>query len=101
MTRKKKSLDFAQLEPLDKLTSEEKALHDALQKGKYESLYNTKTVKKYAEIFERSRKQRKVISLRIPTQDYMAIKVKAAHLGLPYQALINSIIHQYVNGQLK
>jgi predicted DNA binding CopG/RHH family protein len=61
---------------------------------------DNKTINKYAEIFKNHAKQRKVISLRLPKQDYFAIKAKAVQLGLPYQALINSLIHRYVNGDL-
>jgi predicted DNA binding CopG/RHH family protein len=101
MRKKKIGVDFSQLEPVDQLTEEEQAWHNALRSRKLEFHGDAKTIQKYAEIFKQSRKERKAISLRIPTQDYFAIKAKAANLGLPYQALINSLIHQYINGQLK
>jgi predicted DNA binding CopG/RHH family protein len=92
------SIDLTQLEPIDKLDSEEAALHEALTKGNFTFDSSRKTQQHYAELFESSRKQRRAISLRIPEQDYLAIRTKAAELGLPYQALINSLIHQYVMG---
>ncbi len=100
MNKKKTHIDLTQLEPIDVLTPEEQALHQALQHGEFQFHNDDKTINKYAEIFKNSAKQRKVISLRIPKQDYFAIKAQASHLGIPYQALINSLIHRYVNGEL-
>ncbi len=97
MAKKKLLIDLTQLEPLDHLDSEEAALHQALQIGEFEFQSDPKTVTKYAEIFKNNGEQRKAISLRIPKNDYFAIKLKASALGLPYQALINSLIHQYVS----
>ncbi len=94
-------IDLTQLEPLDSLEPDEKALHRALQKGEFIFDGSEKTLEHYAEIFANSSKQRQAISLRIPTQDYLAIKAKAAEQGLPYQALINSVIHRYITGALK
>lgn len=95
---KKIKIDLTQLEPLDELTEEEQELHQEITKGNIEFDGDSKTISKYAEIFKNNAKQRKAISLRLPKNDYLAIKVEAAKLGLPYQALINSIIHQYVTG---
>ena len=100
MKSKKMHIDLTQLEPADVLDAEERALHQALQAGDFILHADQNTIKKYAKIFKESSKQRKAISLRIPTQDYFAIKSKASQLGLPYQALINSLIHRYVTGDL-
>src|SRR3990167_385559 len=100
MKRKKTRIILTELEPLDELDEEEQALHQALLAGDFTFQSDPSILKKYAEIFKESSKQRKAISLRIPTQDYFAIKTKASELGLPYQALINSLIHRYVTGDL-
>ncbi len=97
--QKKAHIDLTQLKPVDMLTDEEQLLHEALTNGQFEFQNDSKTITKYAEIFTNSAKQRKAISLRLPKQDYFAIKAKAMQLGLPYQALINSLIHRYVNGE--
>jgi predicted DNA binding CopG/RHH family protein len=47
-------------------------------------------------IFDESRKSRP-ISLRINEQDLSLLKEKANKNGLPYQTMINVIIHKYVN----
>lgn len=96
----RKVLDVSQLNPVDTLDQEEKTLHALLQSGEMVLDTRPETLAKYTTLFKENRKQRKAISLRLPLQDYVAIKTKAAALGLPYQALINSVIHQYVTGQL-
>jgi predicted DNA binding CopG/RHH family protein len=39
-------------------------------------------------------------SLRLDASDVSKIRDEADRLGIPYQTLIGSIIHRYVNGQL-
>lgn len=43
----------------------------------------------------------KSITLRLNDSDLTAIKIKATIQGIPYQTLISSILHQYLNGSLK
>lgn len=40
--------------------------------------------------------KRKRISISIPERDLRKLKVRAAEEGMPYQTLINSILHKYV-----
>ena len=51
---------------------------------------------KFDKIISESRKSRP-ISLRINEQDLNLLKDKASKNGLPYQTMINVIIHRYVN----
>ena len=96
-SEKKPMIDFSEYEVVDVLDEEEQAIHNALLAGEYESHNDPETINYYGEIFRNAAKQRKAISLRIPTNDYFAIRTKAKNLGLPYQALINSIIHRYIS----
>lgn len=43
---------------------------------------------------------RTMISLKIDANDLADIKTEAERLGMPYQTLINSILHRYANGEL-
>ncbi len=40
------------------------------------------------------------VSVRIDAADLALLKDEAARLGLPYQTLLGSIVHQYVTGEL-
>ena len=50
-------------------------------------------------VLEKSRKTRS-INIRISEYDLETVKRKAEREGLPYQTLISSILHKYVNDQL-
>ena len=41
------------------------------------------------------------INIRLSRRDLLGIQRKAARKGVPYQALISSMIHQYVEGELQ
>ena len=43
---------------------------------------------------------KKQISARLSVQDLAKLKVKAMAKGIPYQTLLGSIVHQYVEGRL-
>ena len=45
-------------------------------------------------------KKNKAISLRIADYDLEKLKEKAQKEGIPYQTLINSILHKYITNQL-
>ena len=40
------------------------------------------------------------ISLRLAEKDLQSLKKKALALGIPYQTLIGSILHQYAEGKI-
>jgi predicted DNA binding CopG/RHH family protein len=43
---------------------------------------------------------RVMISLKIEANNLADLKTEAERLGMPYQTLINSILHRYVSGEL-
>lgn len=43
--------------------------------------------------------KRQRISISIPERDLARLKARAAEEGMPYQTLINSILHKYVEGR--
>jgi len=45
-------------------------------------------------------KKNKAISLRISEYDLEKLKEKAASDGIPYQTLINTVLHKYITNQL-
>lgn len=54
------------------------------------------------EVIEEARQaaintKRERISIRIPREDLELIKIRAKREGMPYQTLINSILHKAVN----
>ena len=45
-------------------------------------------------------KKEKRINLRLTQKDYHQIQIKAIEEGIPYQTLISSLVHKYLNGSL-
>lgn len=63
--------------------------------------YNIRSLKKRAGKPRVSADAAKVaISLRLDGSDLAQLKSEAARLGMPYQTLLGSILHQYVSGDL-
>jgi len=50
---------------------------------------------------ENTFKKDKRINIRLSSHDLSGIQRKALQKGIPYQALISGLIHQYVEGELR
>ena len=59
-----------------------------------------KLLKQLAEAGENTFKKDKRINIRLSGHDLTGIQRKALQKGIPYQALISGLIHQYVEGDL-
>lgn len=57
------------------------------------------TLEKVERAIERSKKN-EAISLRMSSFDLERIKERAAEQGMPYQTLINVLVHKYVTNQV-
>ncbi|MBT8045557.1 MAG: hypothetical protein KJN67_00195 [Pontiella sp.] len=85
-----------------KLDKEEKGILDAYEKSKIKA--STPSKKEIAEVKAMAentfRKDRRV-TIRLYDHDLKGIQKKALEKGIPYQTLISSMIHQYVEGDLE
>jgi predicted DNA binding CopG/RHH family protein len=80
---------------------EEKEILEALESGKIELEEPSKEL--MAELVsaaENTFKKDKRINIRLSSHDLVGIQRKALKKGVPYQALISGLIHQYVEGDL-
>lgn len=85
-------------EPID---DEEKALMESIERDKWRPVENIKQEKEKAMAAARNTlKKDKRINLRLTQKDYHLIQIKAIEEGIPYQTLISSVIHKYLNGSL-
>lgn len=74
----------------------EQEIEDAINSGKIKYKPASETLKKkLAEAAKFTLAKKKNINLRININTYLGLKKKAAKLGLPYQTLAGSILHQY------
>jgi predicted DNA binding CopG/RHH family protein len=79
-----------------KLTKEEQVIEDSAEQLRPVSGEIRARVER---VIERSKKN-EAISLRISGYDLDRIKKTAERQGMPYQTLINVILHKYVTNQL-
>jgi len=85
-------------EPLD---AEEKALMESIEGEEWQSVENIEQEKdKALEAAQATLKKDRRINLRLTEKDYYQIQIKAIEEGVPYQTLIASLVHKYLNGSL-
>ncbi len=83
------------------LDNEEKELLESYEAENWEAIENSKAqIKEYTEIAKDSLKKDKRINIRISARDLSELRRKAVNEGIPYQTLISSILHKYINGSL-
>jgi len=83
-------------EPLDQ---EEKELMESIEKEEWQPIKNINQAKRKAICAARNTlKNNKHIDLRLSQKDYHQLQIHAIEEGIPYQTLIASIIHKYLNG---
>ena len=86
------------LKPIDQ---EEKDLMESIERDEWKSVENFDQERKKALAAARNTlKKDKRINLRLSHKDYHQIQIKAIEEGIPYQTLISSIVHKYLNGTL-
>jgi predicted DNA binding CopG/RHH family protein len=80
---------------------EEKEILDAYEKGDIKTRYPSK--KELTEVkiaAENTFKKNRRVTIRLYDHDFKGIQKKAMEKGIPYQTLISSMIHQYIEGEL-
>ena len=93
-----KKISKKALTPIDQ---EEQDLMASIERDEWRPSPDLKKEKKNAEEAARNTlKKDKRINLRLSQKDYHQIQVRAIEEGVPYQTLISSIVHKYLNGAL-
>ncbi len=84
-----------------KLDKEERELLDSVEKGEWISVPDLKNeIKKARESARNTIKRNKRVYIDLSEKELLNIRTKAVEEGLPYQALLSSIIHKYLSGKL-
>jgi predicted DNA binding CopG/RHH family protein len=85
-------------QPLD---PEEEALMASIESGEWQPVENSaQEQEKAVEAARATLKKDRRINLRLTEKDYYQIQLKAIEEGIPYQTLIASLVHKYLNGTL-
>jgi predicted DNA binding CopG/RHH family protein len=84
-----------------KLSNEEKNLVKSFESGEWISskrlVSDRKQLAQYAKTALRKDKR---VNIRISENDLVQLQRKAVQDGLPYQTLISSVLHKFLNGRL-
>jgi predicted DNA binding CopG/RHH family protein len=81
--------------------AEEKEIMEALESGAIQlEKPSRKLLSDLKRASENTFKKDRRINVRLSSHDLLGIQRKALQKGLPYQALISGLIHQYVEGDL-
>ena len=86
---------------MSKLSNEEREILEAFEKGKLKrSKKAANTQKRHQEYAEALFKKDARINIRLSSKDLRGLQKRALEEGIPYQTLIASILHKYVEGRL-
>lgn len=78
------------------LDLEELEIEKALEEGKLKPVKNQSAMRKMLQqAAANTLSKNKNINIRLSQRVLLKLKAKAASMGLPYQTLISSILHQY------
>jgi len=86
---------------MGKLDSEEKEILNAFESGKLKRVKNRKKeTERHKEVAEATFKKDSRINIRISSKDLRALQKRALAEGVPYQTLVASVLHKFVEGRL-
>jgi len=87
---------------MNKLDENEKDILKSYENDEWKSIINRdKRKTEYAQYARNTSLKNKRINIRISERDLVNLKAKSLEEGIPYQTLISSILHKYVNGKLR
>lgn len=86
---------------MSRLSNEEREILEALDKGKLKrSKKAANTQKRHQEYAEAMFKKDARINIRLSSKDLRGLQKRALAEGIPYQTLVASILHKYLEGRL-
>ena len=86
---------------MNKLDQEELEILAAFESGSVKRARDAgETQKRHQEYAEAMFRKDARINIRLPSKDLRGLQKKALAEGIPYQTLIASILHKYVEGRL-
>ena len=85
---------------MTRLTKEEKSLINDFDRGEFRSVATKKELDGYRAAARATALKDRRVNIRLSSTDLADIQARALQEGLPYQTLIASILHKYLNGRL-
>ncbi|MGH8647261.1 MAG: antitoxin [Gammaproteobacteria bacterium] len=86
---------------MSRLDEEEKEILGAFERGELNSISDKEAqLKRHREYAAATFRKDKRINVRLSERDLRALQKRALTEGVPYQTLVSSILHKYVEGRL-
>ncbi len=86
---------------MNKLDSEEKEILKAFESGQLKRVKGaSEKIEQHQKIAEATFKKDARINIRLSSRDLRALQARALKEGIPYQTLVSSVLHKFVDGQL-
>ena len=86
---------------MSEMTTEEKEILEAYESGEVKRPKSVKSeIDRHQEVAGATFKKDKRINIRISSKDLRALQKRAISEGLPYQTLVSSVLHKFVEGRL-
>lgn len=84
-----------------KLSKHEKEILESVERGEWRSVRGAKKqMERYQDYARATVRKDKRVNIRMSEKDLVGLQKRAMEDGLPYQTLISSILHRYINGRL-
>jgi len=84
-----------------KLDSEEQEILDSFEKEEWISVLTPGRKVEIEETARNTFKKTKRVNIRMSERDFERIQIKALEENIPYQTLIGSVIHKYLDGRFE
>jgi predicted DNA binding CopG/RHH family protein len=86
---------------MNKLDPEEKNILEAFESGKLKPVKNrARELARHRKAAEATFTKDSRINIRISSKDLRALQKRALEEGMPYQTLVSSVLHKYVEGRI-
>ena len=86
---------------MDRLDPEEQDLLESFERDEWASVTGRETeFERYRAYARDTFKKDKRVNIRISTRDLEALQKRALEEGIPYQTLMASVLHKFVDGRL-
>jgi predicted DNA binding CopG/RHH family protein len=84
-----------------KITKKETAILESVERGEWRRIPDfTRETRRYQDAARATLRKDKRVNIRMTERDLVHLQKKAVDEGLPYQTLISSVLHKYINGRL-
>ena len=86
---------------MPKLDQEEREILESFERDEWRSVEGREPeVQRYREYARATFKKDMRVNIRMSSKDLEALKKRALEEGIPYQTLMSSVLHKYVDGRL-